>query len=305
MQDLHPTRTAFSVADLIDLVIPEPRPGGGFRAGSPQGGTPRVYGGQYIAQAIMAAGQCVDRARILHSVSGQFLAPGRIDQLLEIRVDRLKSGRSFSIVRVDILQAERLLFTATLSFQLPEGGDCHLGDAPPLPEPEGWMTEAEYLSSIGRPQKASPQLAPAFFTGLLERRSRSWRDETRDEATPARATFWHRLAEPLSLHAGRFDPQLEGLLHQALIGYFSDLNLMATGARPLGLGPHHPLTRSSSLSHTMLFHAAQRVDEWHFSLMTGLGINHGRAAAMARIYGQDGKAVITTAQEGVVRRLQP
>lgn len=305
MQDLHPDRIAFSIADLIDLVIPEPTQAGAFRAISPQGGTPRVYGGQYIAQAIMAAGQCVDRDRILHSLSGQFLAPGGIDHPLEIRVDMLKSGRSFSIARVDIMQEEQLLFTGTLSFQLPEGDECHLGDAPPLPQPEGWMTEAEYLSSIGRPQEASPQVAPAFFARLVERRSRSWRDETRDEATPARATYWHRLAEPLSQHAGRFDPQLEGLLHQALIGYFSDLNLLATGARPLGLGPHHALTRSSSLNHMMLFHALQRVDEWHFSVMNGLGINHGRAATMARIYRHDGKAVITTAQEGVVRRLQP
>ncbi len=303
MQDICPAPISFSVAELIDLVIPAPVSAGRFRALSPQGGTARVYGGQYIAQAIMAAGQMMPPERTLHSINGQFLSSGRIDHPMEIRAEPLRQGRGFSIVRVDTHQDDRLLFTATLSFQTPEDGPAILGDAPPLPAPEGWMTEGEYLASIGRKLEPSPQLSPGFFTGLIERRSRSWRDEIGDHATPAHATFWHRLAEPVSAHRGRFDPALEGLLHQALIGYFSDLNLMATGARPLGLGPHHPLTRSSSLSHSILFHAAQRVDEWHFSVMNGLGINQGRAAAMARIYNQSGKAVITTAQEGIVRRL--
>ncbi len=302
MQDLLQTQARFSVADLIALVTPAQLGQGRYRVVSPAGGTPRVYGGQYVAQAIMAAGDHIGAARLLHSLSGQFLSAGRIDQPMDISVEMLREGRSFSICRVDFRQQDNLLFTATLSFQLPEPGAVHLGEAPPLPAPEGWMTEAEYLTSIGRPALASPYLNPNFFSNLLERRSRFWRDETVDAAAPAQSRYWYRLAEPLSAHQTRFDPAQEPLLHQALIGYFSDLGLLATGARPLGYGAWHPQTRSSSLMHVILFHAPQRVDEWYFSAMNGLGVGGSRASATARIYSEQGRAVMTVTQEGVVRR---
>ncbi|WP_028714616.1 acyl-CoA thioesterase II [Paracoccus sp. J55] len=293
--------TNFGVGDLIALVIPERIGAGRFLAASPLAGTPRVFGGQYVAQAIMAAAQMVGPERILHRISGDFILPGRIDGALDIDVTSLHQGRSFTLCRVDFRQDDGHLFTATLSFQAPQEGDAHLGDAPPLPDPLGWPTEEEYLSDIGAAPDDSPQISPGFFAMFCERRSRSWRDETANVPGPARGSYWTRLAEPLSAHADRFDPALEAPLHQALIGYFSDLGLLATGARPLGYGSRHPDTRSASLSHAMLFHAPQRADEWHFSAMTGLGVNRNRASAMARIYDQDGKAVITAMQEGVIR----
>lgn len=302
MLDHHCKDITFTVGDLISLVIPERLSAKHYAALTPRGGTPRVYGGQYIAQAIMAGAQHLQGARQLHHIAAQYLAPGITDQPMDITLTPLREGRSFSLLRTDFSQDDALLFTATLSFQANEAGPEHLGSAPPLPEPTGWKTEAEYLASEGKSLEPCPQIDPQFFARLLERRSRSWRDETQDAPAPAQTSFWLRLAEPLSRHQERFDPALTSQLHQALIGYFSDLSFLATGARPLGYGPYNPKTRSATMSHSMYFHAPQPVDAWYFAALNGIGISNGRAAAMARLYNRDGQAVISAMQEGVVRR---
>ncbi len=303
MKDISGGGDTFGLEDLVKLVWAEQIDETLFRAASPGNCTPRVYGGQYVGQGILCAARTVDTERKLHQFSGLFIAPGKIDIPLEIKVTKLRDGRSFSLRQVDFLQDGQQIFSATLSFQVPEGGRQVLGESPPLPSPQSWMTEEEYLATIGVYLEDSPQISLRFFSTLLERRSRSWRDERIDVAAPPSASFWSRLAGPLPRLESVVPTELEPVLHQALIGYFSDLGLMATGARPLGFGARHPATRSSSLSHHMLFHVPLRVDEWYFTATTGLGVSEGRAAATARIYDAEGRAAITATQEGLVRRI--
>ena len=87
--------------------------------------TGRVYGGQVIAQSVIAASKTVGPSRLPHSVHGYFIAAGDIRQDLLFDVENLRDGRSFSARRVNVTQAEGSILTAIASFQ--ETGQEHRG----------------------------------------------------------------------------------------------------------------------------------------------------------------------------------
>ena len=94
--------------------------------------TGRVYGGQVIAQSLMAAAKTVSPSRLPHSVHGYFVAPGDIRQDLLFDVEKLRDGRSFSARRVNVTQADGSILTAIASFQ--EEGQSGVEFADPMPQ---------------------------------------------------------------------------------------------------------------------------------------------------------------------------
>ena len=77
----------------------------------------RVFGGQVLAQSIMAATRTVDEARVVHSLHGYFLRPGDPNQNITFGVQRLRDGRSFSARRVHAYQNGEPILSMIASFQ--------------------------------------------------------------------------------------------------------------------------------------------------------------------------------------------
>src|SRR5512138_3973320 len=126
-----------------------------FRGESRDVGAPRVYGGQVIGQALVAAERTVD-GRVPHSLHAYFLLPGDKEAPIVYQVDRIRDGRSFSARRIQAIQHGRPILSMIASFQKPEGGLEHATTMPDVPPPESlasfpdlverWLAEASPVS---------------------------------------------------------------------------------------------------------------------------------------------------------------
>jgi acyl-CoA thioesterase-2 len=119
------------VLDLLDLEAIEVNL---FRGRSPETRTQRVFGGQVIGQALMAAYRTVED-RHCHSLHGYFLRPGDPKAPILYEVDRIRDGKSFTTRRVVAIQHGRAIFNLAASFQVFEEGFEHQVDMPEQPSP--------------------------------------------------------------------------------------------------------------------------------------------------------------------------
>ena len=119
-----------SVTELIDLLDLEEIETGLYRARQPRSRLQRVFGGQVLAQALVAAQRTVPAERVVHSLHAYFLVPGRTDLPLVYDVEADRDGGSFSSRRVVARQAGRVIFYLSASFHLAEDGFEHADPVP-------------------------------------------------------------------------------------------------------------------------------------------------------------------------------
>src|SRR5215208_7469438 len=124
--------TLSAVIRLLDL---EPLEVNLFRGQSRDIGSPRVFGGQVIGQALVAAERTVD-GRAPHSLHAYFLLPGDVANPIVYQVERVRDGRSFSARRVQAIQHGHPILSMIASFQAPEPGLEHAEPIPDVPPPE-------------------------------------------------------------------------------------------------------------------------------------------------------------------------
>ncbi len=117
-----------------------------FRGLSPQVGWQRVFGGQVIGQALVAASRTVE-ARLAHSLHAYFLRAGDPAIPIIYEVDRIRDGGSFSTRRVVAIQHGQAIFSMAASFHKDEGGLHHQIKMPDVPQPEALPSEAELKAS--------------------------------------------------------------------------------------------------------------------------------------------------------------
>lgn len=280
-------------AELLGLFELSPRASGGFRAASPQHSVlAKAYGGQYIAQALLACELHLDDpGRIPHSLHGTFLSAGESTGSLDIHVETLRDGRSFSMRRAQVLQGARTTFDATVSFHLPEAGLEHAAPPPAVPAPEHCRQMVDVIDATG---------------GLG---SQMWRDEWpvldmryADGATdddwslrrdvPSAQRFWVKTRDPMPDDAR---------LHRAMVAYLSDLSLLASALLPHGYFVSAPEIPRASLNHSLWLHEPARADEWLLFDQGSSWAGGGRGHGIQRVYSRDGRLVATVAQEGLIR----
>src|SRR5437667_9336663 len=133
-----------AVQDLLAILDLERLELNLFRGRSPQVGWQRVFGGQVIGQALVAACRTVDVAgRPPHSLHAYFLLPGDPKVPIIYEVDRIRDGKSFTTRRVVAIQHGHAIFTMAVSFHRDEPGLAHQAKMPDVPKPEELPSEAE------------------------------------------------------------------------------------------------------------------------------------------------------------------
>lgn len=250
----------------------------------------RIFGGQIIAQAMMAAAKTVDPDKQVHSLHAYFLRGGNETLPLHFRVHRDFDGRAFSNRRVVVRQEGKVIFNLTASFQKPEPGLSHQVPMPDVLPPEKCW---DYSDTIAR----NPDIADKMIDIMARPRPFEMRNFRPPADAKATSHYqWFRLNGDVG------DDQL---LHRALLSFASDMGLLSSAMLPHGLHWVTPGLFSTSLDHAMWFHNDVRVDEWFVYVMdsdwTGgsRGINHGY------IYRQDGTLVASVVQEGLLRLTPP
>ncbi|MFO1375769.1 MAG: acyl-CoA thioesterase II [Steroidobacteraceae bacterium] len=274
--------------ELLKLHELEPLEVNLFRGESRSIGSPQVFGGQVLAQALVAAMRTVE-GRVAHSLHAYFLRRGDFNAPIVYQVERSRDGGSFSSRRVSAIQHGEQILTMSASFQEPQPGYEHQLAMPDVPAPETLEDQEAYVRRVV--PELSPQLA--FF---LER-VRPWRFrpvELRDphvfEAKLARRRIWFRLDGEL--------PD-DDALHRALLTYVSDYNLLDVATMPHGR-THIDLTMAS-IDHALWFHRPMRVNDWLLYDIESPSACGARGFCRASIFTRDGCLVASAAQEGLMR----
>ncbi|WP_083602915.1 acyl-CoA thioesterase [Bowdeniella nasicola] len=254
----------------------------------------RIYGGQVLSQAMMAAGRTTpddgDGPRTLHSCHGYFLRPGRIDSALLFRVEILHDGRSFSTRRVHAIQHGKPILSVIASFQETQPGRDHQDQAPEVPDPET-------LPSVMELFEANPDPTAQFLarTGAFDIRHPAG-DVFMEPAGTVEADqrVWMRARGTMAEGASQ-------LLHRALLIYACDQVMLEPVLRRHSLSWGHEGISVASLDHSMWWHRDVDVSEWFLFEQHSPSAQGGRGLGTARIFDQSGRLVASAAQEGMVR----
>ena len=262
-----------------------------YLATSPNEGWQRVYGGQVIGQALVAASRTVSPNRSAHSLHGYFLRAGDTTMPILYKVDRIRDGKSFTTRRVVAVQRGQAIFTMSISFQVDEGGLSHQFDMPKAPAPDSLPTEDE----LRREQaKSWPKEFQESFSGssAIQVKPVDPVDLLNPEPAQAMQRCWMRCGEALP-----DDPRI----HQCVLAYLSDWSLLDTASRPHAVSFMQDNVQVASLDHAMWFHRPFRADEWLLYDQDSPSASGARGFNRGLIYSQAGELVASTTQEGLLR----
>ena len=263
-------------------------------------GWQRVFGGQVLSQALVAAGRTVDEGAA-HSLHAYFLRPGDSTIPILYQVDRTRDGRTFTTRRVTAIQHGQAIFHLEASFQRTESGPEHQDEMPDVPDPESLPTWRERMA----PLAAQPELVEKLAARAPDR-MKHWLAEDRPidirhitkidpvapEKLPARLQVWVRA-----------DGQLPDstLLHQCIAAFASDMTLLTAAALPHGIAWSVGAHMVASLDHAMWFHREFRADDWLLYDQQSPTAGGARGFSTGRMFSRDGRLVVSVVQEGLIR----
>lgn len=276
--------------ELIELLDLEQIDLNIFRGMSPRDRWQRVFGGQVLGQALVAASRTVED-RLCHSLHAYFLRPGDPKTPILYEVDRARDGGTFTARRVVAIQGGQQIFNMAASFHVPEKGLEHQAEMPPAPDPETLPNERQLRMEIAADM---PEEARAWFLRdrPIEIRAVDPVDRFKPGKRPPRQTVWIRATGALPA-----DPSL----HQCVLAYASDLSLLDTCLLPHGYSVMSPNLQLASLDHAMWFHRALRADEWLLYVQDSPSASGARGFNRGTVYARDGALVASVAQEGLIR----
>ncbi len=282
----------FALGTLLNVLDLETFETNLFRGCSPSDGWQRVFGGQVLGQALMAALRTVEEARPIHSLHGYFLLGGDPNHPIVYDVERTRDGGSFTTRRVKAIQHGRIIFTMSASFHKDEESYVHQALMPDVPPPEGLPGVAELMGQMldKLPEtmrrywaRQHPiDLRPVDISRYLSR-----------EPGPAFQHIWMRANGSLADDAK---------IHACILAYASDFTLLDTALVPHGKLLFDPDVQLASLDHAMWFHRPFRADEWLLYTQDSPNTSGARGFCRGSVFTRDGRLIASVAQEGLIRK---
>jgi acyl-CoA thioesterase-2 len=278
--------------DLLHLLKLERLEENIFRGESRDIGGAQVFGGQVLGQALSAAHHTVEGRRA-HSLHAYFLRRGDMNAPIVYDVDRSRDGGSFSVRRVVAIQHGRPIFNFAASFQAPEEGLSHQAEMPTVEGPDGLSDLTEVTPDI---LQMIPEKMHRYLTAkrAFEFRPVDAMDFLAPDPRPPAKYVWIRAVDRL--------PD-EPSLHQNLLAYVSDYELLGTATLPHGLPFGQGRVLMASLDHALWFHRDVRIDDWLLYAMDSPNASGARGFSRGQFFTRDGTLVASTSQEGLVRVL--
>jgi acyl-CoA thioesterase II len=288
---------ASAVQEIIDILDLEPLEVNLFRGRSPQSYWQRVFGGQVIGQALVAACRTVDdvATRPPHSLHAYFLLGGDPKVPIIYEVDRIRDGKSFTTRNVKAIQHGRAIFSMSVSFHGAEPGLNHQFKMPDVPKPDALPSEAEIRERI------YPLLPPA-----------ARRYYERERPIEFRPVEYSRYLGEKS-ETGRFDVWIrttgqlpdEPAIHQCVLAYASDMMLLDAAMIPHGKSVFSEDIMAASLDHALWFHRPFRADEWLLYAQDSPNLAGSLGFSRGLIFDLNGTLIASVAQEGLLRQRRP
>jgi acyl-CoA thioesterase-2 len=281
----------YTVQDLVALLDLERIEHNLYRGHNRDIGTGRIFGGQVLAQALVAAQRTVGDDRPAHSMHGYFILAGDLTVPVVYFVDRLRDGGSFTTRRVTAIQNGNAIFEMSASFHRREDGWEHQARMPRVPDPETLSNELDGFRARAHdiPEALRAVLAQ---DRPLDFRLVNGRDPLDASPRPPLRQYWVKAIGPMG------DAVIE---HQAVLAYASDYGLLGSALDPHGVSYRDPRLMVASLDHSIWFHRPLRMDEWLLHVAESPVSAGARGFARGAFFTRDGELVASTAQEGLVR----
>ncbi len=283
-----------AIQEVVSVLDLEPLEVNLFRGRSPQSSWQRVFGGQVIGQALVAACRTVEDVaqRPPHSLHAYFLLGGDPKVPIIYEVDRIRDGKSFTTRRVIAIQHGRAIFSMEVSFHGAEEGLTHQFAMPDVPKPDELPSDTEIrdraLSLMPNPvrryyERERPiELRPVEYGRYLG-----------EKVEGGRFHMWIRAT-------GRLPD--EPAIHQCVLAYASDMTLLDAALIPHGRTVFNEDIMAASLDHALWFHRPFRADEWLLYAQDSPNLSSSRGFSRGLIFAEDGTLVASVAQEGLLRQ---
>src|SRR5262245_12454810 len=284
-----------AIQDLLSILDLEQLEVNLFRGRSPPSDRRRVYGGQVIGQALVAACRTVDvTGRPPHSLHAYFLLGGDPSVPIIYDVDRIRDGKSFTTRRVVAIQHGEAIFTMAVSFHRDEPGLEHQAAMPDVPTPETLGNAAERARLI----PLMPEAVRRYYERArpIDLQPVELERYAGKKLDGGRFHVWIRASEKLP-----DDPAI----HQCVLAYASDMTLLDTAMVPHGRTLFEPTIMAASLDHALWFHRPFRADDWLLYAQDTPNMSGARGFSRGQIFARDGTLVASVAQEGLVRERRP
>ncbi|MDO6760949.1 acyl-CoA thioesterase II [Tamlana sp. 2_MG-2023] len=285
-----------TVEDLLKLLVLEKVNDYVFNGISKTIGSPIVFGGQVLAQAINAASRTVSSQRILHSMHAYFLEAGNLDYPITYNVTVVRDGGSFSVRRVTAHQNENTIFILSASFHIKEHGYNHQIDMKPgLKQPEELLSWTDILHQFGA---ALPKSLKAFFEVKrpIEFKPTEIVNPLDKKDVPPYSDVWFKVkgdAENLDLAT-----------KQQILTYISDYNILVSALNPHASKAHWGNTQTASLDHSIWYFRDFDLNDWMLFSMESPSSSGARGFARGNIYTRHGELIASVAQEGLMRPIE-
>lgn len=280
-----------AIANLLSILDLETLERNLFRGRSPQSGWQRVFGGQVIGQALVAATRTVDSNRPPHSLHGYFMLPGDPSVPIIYEVDRIRDGRSFTTRRVVAIQHGQAIFSMSASFQVEEEGYEHQITMPKVIAPEDLPGDDELIKLFST---KVPEPVRGYFMRErpIEVRPVDLERYTTNKPREPQQQVWIKATGPLP-----DDPAI----HQCVLAYASDMTLLDTSLIAHGKSIFGRDVQAASLDHALWFHRPFRADDWLLYSQDSPFTGGARGMTRGSIFTRDGVLVASVAQEGLIR----
>jgi acyl-CoA thioesterase-2 len=281
-----------AIDSLLSILDLEPLEDNLFRGRSPQQSWQRVFGGQVLGQALVAAVRTVAAQRVAHSLHAYFLLGGDPTCPIIYSVERVRDGGSFATRRVTAIQHGRPMFVMSASFHKTETGFDHHSEMPNVPAPEDLPSEQELKSRM---------------IAHLPANIRSyWERERPIELRPVDVSRYfarepHRPEQYIWMRATGALPD-DFPLHQCVLAYASDFSLLDTALIAHGKLMFDKDVQLASLDHALWFHRPFQADDWLLYAQDSPNAHGSRGFCRGSIFTRDGVLVASTAQEGLMRQ---
>ncbi len=285
-------KSASAITTLLSILDLEQLEQNLFRGVSPKNGWQRVFGGQVLGQALVAAVRTVPAERVAHSLHAYFLLPGDPTIPIIYEVERTRDGGSFSTRRVKGIQHGKTMFAMSVSLQKAETSIDHQSQMPKVPPPEDLPTEKQLVAKFAGDvpediraywQRERPiEMRPVDVSRYIERGKHA-----------PEQSFWMRAT-------GSLPDDLP--LHQCVLAYASDFTLLDTALIAHGKLMVDRDIQMASLDHALWLHRPFRADEWLLYVQESPSSQGGRGFCRGAVYTRDGVLVASVAQEGLIRQ---
>lgn len=253
---------------------------------------PRVYGGQVLAQAVVAAHATMTaerEAREIHSITGAFLRPGDIEVPTQFDVEDVLDGRSFSTRRIHASQHAQTIFSARASFQEPQRGVEHQSHAPQAPDPELLESSVDFFAAIDHPVARALSATNAIDMRHVD--GAIWFKPQQEHR--AHTLIWFKLRSPMP-------PESSQTLHRAMLAYATDQFMLEPIMRAHGVAWMDRGVALATLDHAIWWHRDVDMSQWVLAELDSPSAQGGRGLSIAKFF-QGGAHVATMSQEGMIR----